>query len=67
VLDFGSAAKTTLFAGDVEKSMDGLFQQLIRARVRRGLFLWCARQGALSEGQVLEVTALLPSSGFALA
>jgi hypothetical protein len=32
VLDFGSAAKITLFASDVEKAHDGLFQQPVRDR-----------------------------------
>ena len=34
VLDFGSAAKITLFASDVEKVQDGLFQQPARQPVR---------------------------------
>jgi len=36
VLDFGSAAKTTLFASDVGKVQDGLFQQPL---VPLGLFV----------------------------
>jgi transcriptional activator of cad operon len=36
VLDFGSAAKTTLFASDVEKGMDSLFQHPVSAPVTKG-------------------------------
>src|SRR5262245_58960617 len=39
VLDFGSAAKITLFASDVEKGQDGLFQQPASAQLDQRAFV----------------------------